>query len=351
MDEMERLIKEAEAVVARAETRRIEDALSQSMTVKTTPEVDFLLAQAKEVEKMVCHYEALIRGASVRPICPICQEGWLNSSLRGKKFLFLSDRWFVCDQCSAEFQETFSGLSLIKSSHDPFSVARNHDGKTLPLKQWAKIALDRISVIKFECEERLSGMKDKLGEYVSQLFFEGRFKVLIGSLDGFLFKAGEKPLLAIPAALIEERKRRVTKRTTTGGTERSYGGFSFRVATGVYYHAGSSASSSPRRTTIESSEYTELVEADDGVFLITNQRLIFKGGRSRGLVVPLGKIAALDVDTDEDALLIVQENKKPVILKVVTSLKADIGGTEVPITLDLDGIVTVVRRALSTGGK
>jgi hypothetical protein len=122
------------------------------------------------------------------------------------------------------------------------------------------------------------------------------------------------------------------------------GGFSFRVAKGLYYHTGSSSLASPRQTTVQSTEYTELVSADHGDFVITNQRVLFKGNRSRGLAIPTNKIAAIDVDPGEDALLIISENKKPSILKILNRYQMNFAGLEIAFSIDLDTLVALVKK-------
>lgn len=168
-------------------------------------------------------------------------------------------------------------------------------------------------------------------------------KLIITDLNRFIFKKGEVPLFATKAEVIEERKRKITQRTTTGGGRRNYGGFTFRVAKGIYAHAGSSVPASPRQTTVQSTEYTELVTSDSGDFLITNQRVLFKGNRSRGLAIPVDKIAAVDIDPDENALMIIQENKKPSILKLQTTFTSHISGIEVPFSINLDNVIDIIR--------
>jgi hypothetical protein len=85
------------------------------------------------------------------------------------------------------------------------------------------------------------------------------------------------------------------------------------------------------------------VAADNGDFLITNQRILFKGNRSRGLAIPINKLAAIDIDPDENALMIIQENKKPAILKLLTTFQTKVADIEVSLSIQLDQIVSIMK--------
>ena len=83
--------------------------------------------------------------------------------------------------------------------------------------------------------------------------------------------------------------------------------------------------------------------ADIGDFLITNQRILFKGNRSRGLAIPINKLAAINIDPDENALMIIQENKKPAILKLLTTFQVKIADIEVSFSIQLDQVVSMMK--------
>jgi len=253
-----------------------------SLTLTTSPEVDSLIAQSKSIERKLSENQNKLSRKTDFLLCPICQEGYLYPIERGKTLGLIADKWLVCNKCAAEFDKKLSKAQLIKSVNDPYGIFKRYSDQTLPLEKWKEIAFSRMKAENYDLGEELSTIKTKLGEFVLQQFTEGKFKLLLADINSFILKKDEIPLFATKAEVIEERKRKVTQRTTTGGGRRNYGGFSFRVAKGVYYHAGSSAPASPRQTTVQSSEYTELVAADNGDFLITNQRILFKGNRSLG---------------------------------------------------------------------
>lgn len=314
-----------------------------SLTLTTSPEVDSLIAQSTIIEAKLSENENKLTRKTDFLLCPVCQDGYLYPTERGRILGLVADKWLVCNKCSAEFDKKLSNAQLIKSINDPYGIYKQYANQTLPLEKWKEIAFSRMRAENYDFGEELSAIKTKLGEFVLQQFTDGKFKLLLVDVNSFILKKDEIPLFATKAEVIEERKRKVTQRTTTGGGRRNYGGFSFRVAKGVYYHAGSSAPASPRQTTVQSSEYTELVAADNGDFLITNQRILFKGNRSRGLAIPINKLAAIDIDPDENALMIIQENKKPSILKLLTTFQTRVADIEVSFSISLDHIVNIMK--------
>jgi hypothetical protein len=314
-----------------------------SLTVTSSPEVDSLISRVKDIEAKISANQNTLTRKTEFLLCPICQNGYLYPTERGKVLGLIGDKWLICNKCSAEFDKKLSKAQLVKSVNDPYGIYKKYANQTLPLEKWQEIAFSRMRAENYDFEEELSTIKTKLGQFVSQQFIDGKFKLLLVDLNSFILKKDENPLFATKAEVIEERKRKVTQRTTTGGGRRNYSGFSFRVAKGLYYHTGASAPASPRQTTVQSSEYTELVAADSGDFLVTNQRILFKGNRSRGLAIPINKLAAIDIDPDENALMIIQENKKPAILKLLTTFQTKISDIEVSFSINLDHIVSIIK--------
>lgn len=49
------------------------------------------------------------------------------------------------------------------------------------------------------------------------------------------------------------------------------------------------------------------------------------------------------IDPDENALMIIQENKKPSILKLQTTFISHISGIEVPFSINLDNVIDIIR--------
>lgn len=316
-----------------------------SLTLTTTPEVDSLIVQSKNIETKLSENQNKLSRKPDLLLCPICQEGYLYPTERGKILGLFADKWLVCDKCAAEFDKKLDKAQLVKSVNDPYGIFKQYANQTLPLEKWKEIAFSRIRAENDDFGEELSTIRTKLGQFILQQFIDGKFKLLLVDLNSFILKKDENPLFATKAEVIEERKRKVTQRTTTGGGRRNYSGFSFRVAKGLYYHAGSSAPASTRQTTVQSSDYTELVAADSGDFLVTNQRILFKGNRSRGLAIPINKLAAIDIDPDENALMIIQENKKPSILKLLTAFQTKMSDIEVSFSISLDHIVRIMKPA------
>jgi len=316
---------------------------STSLSLPNDSRVDSLIVRAKELRAKILENEAIISRKSDTILCPVCQDGYLQPTQRGKAFKVFSDIWLICNGCGAEFDKKLSKATLVKATADPYGIFGQYGDQTFTAEQWKGIALKRYKEQNSQYENELSNIRRRLANFVQDKFASGELRLLTADLNGFILKKGEVALFSTAAEVIEERKKKVTQRTSTGGGRRNYGGFSFRVARGVYYHTGSSSQASPRQTIVQSTEYTELVTADYGDFVITNQRIMFKGNRARGLVIPIGKIAAIDIDPDQNALMVIAENKKPVLLRLDTSFKANIADIEIPFKADLDGLVDMIK--------
>jgi hypothetical protein len=318
--------------------------ISSSKAVLPIPdEISALIAQASSIKTKIEENRKAFIETMENMLCPVCQDGYLYTSKRGKILGFISDKWLLCKKCDAEFDKKLTKATLVNAKIDPYDVFKNYKNKTLSMKEWKEIIQKRILSVDETYEKDLSAIKIMIGQYLFQQFLEKKFQLIAIDLNCFLLKKNEVPIFGTQAEVIEERKRKLTQRTTTGGGRRTYGGFSFRVVKGVYYHTGSSSAASPRQTTVQSTEYTELVSADNGDFLITNQRMLFKGNRSRGLAIPINKIAAIDIDSDENALMIVQENKKPSILKLQTKFTITLKDLEVGLSISLEDIPKLIR--------
>lgn len=321
-----------------------EQPINYNETTLTVPdEVTALIAQANTLNTTIEENQKALTQKSEHMLCPVCQDGYLNTAERGKILGIFADKWLVCGKCSAEFDKRLSKATLVSAKTDPYDVFKKYKDKTLSMEEWKMVIQKRIQAENYDKGEELSAVKTKLGQYLFQQFLEKKFQFMPIDLNCFLLKKDEVPVFGTKAEVIEERKRKLTQRTTTGGGKRNYGGFSFRVAKGVYLHTGSSAAASPRQTSVQSTEYAELVTADSGDFLITNQRVLFVGSKSRGLAIPITKIAAIHIDPDENALMIMQENKKPNILKLQTKFTTKVSGLEVPLSINLDQVVNLIK--------
>lgn len=326
----------------RKELGKLEAAQEYRFDVIMTDEIKSLVTQGKDITIKLSENQKILESEMNSIFCPVCQEGKLNTTVRGKILGLIPDKWLRCSKCNAEFDKKLDKAALVKVTKDPYGIFRKYANQTISLEKWNEIGLTRIKREISDYEKQLSGIKSKLGDFLLQQSLEGKLKLIFVDLSSFLLKKDEIPLFATIAEVIEERKKRVTQRTTIGSV-RSYGGFSFRIVKGLYGHLGASAPVSPSVTTIQSTEYTELITADAGDFLVTNQRLLFKGERSRGLAIPLKQIIAINIDPEEKALLIIPENKKPSILKLRTPDTVCLGGIEVPFSINLEHIVEIIK--------
>jgi hypothetical protein len=71
----------------------------------------------------------------------------------------------------------------------------------------------------------------------------------------------------------------------------TYGGPSFRVAKGVYFRVGG----------FKSQSHDEIKNIDQGIFTLTNIRLVFSGSK-RTISIPLSKIISIEPYSDAIAL-------------------------------------------------
>jgi len=94
--------------------------METSLSVKTTPEVESLLAQATQLQVKVSENQKIISKKAGLIFCPICQEGYLHFVERGKTFFLFADVWLVCDECGAEFHKKFAKATLRRAMKDPY---------------------------------------------------------------------------------------------------------------------------------------------------------------------------------------------------------------------------------------
>lgn len=183
----------------------------QELTLTSYPEVDTLISQAKSIQSKISANENLLAQKTEHALCPICQEGYLYSDQRGKVLGFIPHKWLVCNKCNAEFDKTIMGSArLVKSENDPYGIFKKYANQTLSLDKWKQISVKGLHETNFDLGDELSGIRDRLGEFVAQQFLAGKFNVILADVSHFILKQNEVPLFGTKAELIEERKRRVT---------------------------------------------------------------------------------------------------------------------------------------------
>jgi hypothetical protein len=94
---------------------------------------------------------------------------------------------------------------------------------------------------------------------------------------GIFLKEGEVGHLVVGAELLKEVRH----------TVRSYGGFSFRLAKGLYAHVGQSVPYVSRSMQV----------ADRGTLALTSRRIVYTGSK-QSLEIPYSKLLALHIFTD-----------------------------------------------------
>ncbi len=139
-------------------------------------------------------------------------------------------------------------------------------GDSLPEARESEIveSLECVGVNSDFIRDHASAFEDFLIRLIVARANAGRLEVVRD--PAIVLKDGEVAYLQVQASLIKEVRR----------TTRAYGGFSFRLAKGVYYHVGSSGVGSVS---------TSLEEADRGTLTVTSGRVVYTGQRqSREMV-------------------------------------------------------------------
>lgn len=295
------------------------------------------ILQIKDLQQKITEKEHRIK-TSKHIYCPICQNGFLQEQTRGKLLGIISDQWLICSQCKAEFDKQLKNATLKKISSDPYGIGKAYINKTLPIEEWKNLPLKTTGNDRAILQEKIDNVQKEINKHLSEQLATGKINIVLADLSSFIWKKDEKTIFAVPAVILEEQKTKIRQKVGPAGPTRSYGGFTFRVAKGVYYHTGRSRPISPPSKTITTEEI-ELVPADEGPFIITNQRIYFLGKSSKAKMILLSKISALHTDQENNILSIMQDNRKPVLFKVQTSFTTKISDIEFNIDIDFDQII------------
>jgi hypothetical protein len=139
---------------------------------------------------------------------------------------------------------------------------------------WESIS-DRDISYSSQRETDMDNWLDKLGE--------GEISIkMIGASSSIMQKAGEELQVVLPNISLHE-PRKVSK--TVGG----YGGPSIRIAKGVSWRMGAFGA--------RSEAHEEMRNIDDGVFTLTNKRIVFSGNK-RSVEIRLDKILSMEPYSD-----------------------------------------------------
>lgn len=316
-------------------------------TIVDSLDIGPLRLAAIDLQKTLSSQRALLsHSESDTFLCPVCQDGYLNTRVRGSYFGMIDDEWLECGRCNALFDKQLTDAKLVSAPADPFGVCARLRNTTLSLVKWREIAYARTRKQISETDQALSNLIAKIQTKLLVLLDNGTISPILTDVSSFVLRARERPVFAIHAEVIEQRKHKVTRRVTTGGGTRQFASVSLRVTKGVWFHTGGSAPLAPRQTYVETHETEEAFVSDLGALLVTNQRLTFKGERKRGFSLPLQKLAAIDADPTSGCLIVVPEGRLPVILRARPQLSISIGESfEVPLTLEPQWIANRIRNA------
>jgi len=148
----------------------------------------------------------------------------------------------------------------------------------------------KIDIEKLEKLQKAKILYEVLNGKEPSINISGNLPILLGKKEKIIFVFSN-------VSLIEEKKQIKYKGNS--------GGFSFRIAKGVYY---STRSYKGERVEIKKNEIVGI-----GLLVITNKNLYFIS-QNKSLKIPLNKI--ISVMPSDNALIITQNNKKPIIFVV-----------------------------------
>lgn len=187
-------------------------------------------------------------------------------------FGLITNEKVQCDNCQARFDKKGDKYQLSYVSDESALVWRDYNYQTLEDREWKNIAYGGLS------DEK---QKESDFELWATGIRNGQIPHL--SLESpVLLKKDEELILSIPnVSLLEPRA------VTTGG----YGGPSIRVAKGISFRVGA----------FQAQSHDVLKNIDQGVFTLTNKRIVFSGSK-RSSNIPLGKIISIEPYSDAIAL-------------------------------------------------
>ena len=210
--------------------------------------------------------------------CPLCHgDGF---STQEKKFLgvFPITR-YTCPSCGVSFRKSGKESYVIANVTDKTPVIwQTYAKQPLTVKEWVTIGNGGMSDAK-QHDADMEKWMDKLRQ--------GTISVsCVNAPTAIILKKDEKVIAAFPNIVLKESR---AVRVSSG----SYGGPSFRVAKGVYFHVGGFGSTSQ--------SHGEIKDIDTGILTITNQRFIYSG-KMKGVDVTLRKITGVEPYSDGIAL-------------------------------------------------
>lgn len=206
--------------------------------------------------------------------CPLCHMP--DFHLQEKKVLgLLTFRSWKCGACGAVFKKQgINAYKLAALSNQAMPTWSNYGYQALTSREWETIGNGGMS----DAKQRVVDME----QYMTNLK-TGKVNIqCINAPASLILQKGESILCAIPNVTLKESR---SVRVSSG----SYGGPSFRVAKGVYFHVGSFGSTSR--------SYSEIKNIDAGILTITNQRFNFSG-KMKTVGVDLKKIVGVDPFSD-----------------------------------------------------
>ncbi|MGO9386553.1 MAG: zinc ribbon domain-containing protein [Methanobacterium sp.] len=228
----------------------------------------------------------IVDNKMIKPDCPICKTGSLNSTVHKGTLGLGSKTILTCDNCGAEFEVKGNKYKLNHISNSKYENWMKYHHQTLTIDEWTRIAgggvsdaeQKKIDEIKRQNEIKEAEIVKKrdINEFINGLE-KGSAKINTNEQSPVILKRNEVTSLIMHNITLREPR---AVRQTVGG----YGGPTFHVAKGVNLRLGGFAA--------QSESHEELRNIDMGKLILTSKRLIFIGSK-RTTNIDLTKIVAI----------------------------------------------------------
>jgi hypothetical protein len=206
--------------------------------------------------------------------CPVCKSGQLEQVTHKSLFGLKTTENLECTNCGAVFSPDGDKYKLTSVKDKSNPVWQDYGNKGLTEREWKTIASGGLS----NARQHETDME----QWMTSLR-EGKVSLnMIYANSPVLLKRKEELQVILPNMSLWEPR---SVRQSTGG----YGGPSFRIAKGVSWRLGAFKA--------QSESHEELRAIDQGIFTLTNKRLIFSGAK-RTVDINLNKIISIEPYSD-----------------------------------------------------
>jgi hypothetical protein len=202
--------------------------------------------------------------------CPVCKSAPLKLVSHKIFFGLGTSQNLECTHCGAVFRPDNGRYKLVSVNDKTNPVWRDYQNQSLTEQEWKNIASGGLSFAK---QRELD-----MGRWVV-LLKEGQVNMqVLGDSSPILLGPGEKLQIVLSNIALWEPR---SVRRSTGG----YGGPSIRIMKGVYLRVGT--------FNARGESHEELRAIDQGIFTLTNKRIVFSGS-TRTVDISLNKIISIE---------------------------------------------------------